>query len=352
MKRLIISLVLVLSILTFNHQRVSAAQLKGAAFTANIVAPENQKNEKDPFFNLQVTPGQKQTLTIELVNQTSRPLILSVEPSTAITTINGQISYAGTGKTFDQSLKHPFSKMGIKKQKISLNGNEDRKVSFTYTVPKDKFDGSIMGGLLIKQLKSDDTVADERKSDKDTIKIENAFQQTIAVVMNENSKEIKTDLRLQSAHTGMSGQGNAAILANVRNVSPMAFGGLKIEAQVINADNLAVVYKNTAEDLSMAPNSNFDFAIPVGAQSVKAGNYTLKLTASSGVRKWNMNTNFTVTDAQASKLNKQNLTIKHDYTWLWILSIISGIILLAAILILFYYLGGRRAEKQSRTRDE
>ena len=62
-------------------------------FSVNPVLPENQIGESG-YFNLQMSPGQSQTLTITLKNTTDKTVVVEEEIASATTNINGVVEYS------------------------------------------------------------------------------------------------------------------------------------------------------------------------------------------------------------------------------------------------------------------
>lgn len=95
-------------------------------------------------------------------------------------------------------------------------------------------------------------------------------------------------------------------------------------------------------ELSMAPNSNFNYSVDWENQELKPGKYKLHLVAKNKDDKWEWTKDFTISSDEAKKANDKALGLEKDYTWLYI----TGGILLLLILITVTYLIGRRTAKK------
>lgn len=102
--------------------------------------------------------------------------------------------------------------------------------------------------------------------------------------------------------------------------------------------------------MQMAPNSNFNLSVPLKGDRLKAGTYTMKIEAygqkdqngsypfqAKGSQKeekyryhWSLEKDFEIKADVAKKLNDSDVTIKKDYTWVYIL---IGIVLLLLIIL-------------------
>lgn len=74
-------------------------------FSVNPVLPENQIGESG-YFNLQMSPGQSQTLTITLKNTTDKTVVVEEEIASATTNINGVVEYSPNKIKADSTLKY------------------------------------------------------------------------------------------------------------------------------------------------------------------------------------------------------------------------------------------------------
>ena len=62
-----------------------------------------------------------------------------------------------------------------------------------------------------------------------------------------------------------------------------------------------ILYKHKMEKFSVAPNSNFDFNIPIGLNTFKPGTYHFTGKATGDGRTWKWEKEFKVGEAQAKK---------------------------------------------------
>ena len=104
--------------------------------------------------------------------------------------------------------------------------------------------------------------------------------------------------------------------------------------------------------MQMAPNSHFSYPISLEGQKLEAGTYVLKSVAYSGkndegqykvkngdeeetyLYKWEFEKEFTVAGDVARDLNRKDVTIEEDNTWLYLL--IGLLLLIIAFLIVWY----------------
>ncbi len=153
------------------------------------------------------------------------------------------------------------------------------------------------------------------------------------------------------------------IQANLSNSAPAYLSQLNVSSTVTSKTDSQLNYTYNNSAMQMAPNSNFDLAIPVSKQgdlnggtsaALKPGKYHLHLIAygekstdgkyettvdGSKVKykyKWEFDKDFEVTSSEAEKLNKTDPTVeKQNFNWLIIIGIIIIILLIILIFLLF-----------------
>ena len=80
---------------------------------------------------------------------------------------------------------------------------------------------------------------------------------------------------------------------------------------------------------------------------MKAGNYQARVQVSAQARSWNLVKNFTISPAEARKLNRNDPNIKPNY-WPLILVLIIVVLLLIALLFYWFYKHGQRQATQMK----
>jgi len=129
-----------------------------------------------------------------------------------------------------------------------------------------------------------------------------------------------------------------AVLATIHNPEAAVVSKLKVTTKVTKKGSDKVLYSSTNDNLIMAPNSNFKYATFLDKQPMKAGDYTIKVTATTKDAKWKAKTwhwqrDFKITTEQARQSNRQ---AKNDpeapiSIWWYVLAVIAIAGLSAAI---------------------
>lgn len=336
-------LVMGVTILTFGgYQQVAHAENVG--YTVNAVLPKNQDDKNATYFALRMKPNQAQDLAIMITNQTKTASKFRVNVNQAITNNNGVIDYSQANAKLDSSLK-----VGIKDiidQKslptVTVPGKSSKKVTVHVKMPAQKINGMILGGINVQK------VANHEKKAQKGVAITNTFAYVVGLRLRESAFNVAPNMNLLTVQAGQTNSLNQ-VKAKLQNPEPGIMSGLKVTAKVTQAGDSKVVLQNEKSNMGMAPNSNFDYAIPWGNKQLKAGTYTLTLDATAkGGYHWHFVKNFKITQAQIGKLaNKYNQPQKSYFWWF----VIGGLIILILLIIILYLLLKNRRSKDDTTGD-
>ena len=74
-----------------NTLSANAAEMK---FAVTAVIPENQIDKNQTYFDLKMQPGQKQTIQVQMKNDTNKEVVVESFANTAITNSNGITDYS------------------------------------------------------------------------------------------------------------------------------------------------------------------------------------------------------------------------------------------------------------------
>ncbi|MED3687101.1 DUF916 and DUF3324 domain-containing protein [Bacillus thuringiensis] len=303
--------------------KVEAADMK-YSIEANI--PENQLDKNLTYFDLKMEPGKKQTISLKLKNHSDKIANFSIEPHTAATNRNGVIDYSKKLEKKDSSMKYSFEELITGETKHTLQPNEEKNVEFTIQMPEESYDGIILGGFYIH--KEVDTAAKEKEK---SVQIKNDYSYVIGVKLSETLKELEPRLQLNEVKPNLENY-RTVVTANLQNTKSVIVSGLNVDAKVYKKGSNSVLHETNKEGMSMAPNSNFDFAINWDNQELKPGKYHLKLAAKDKMdRTWEFEKDFEIKGKESKSLNKEAVELKDDNTKLYI--IIGACVLLISILL-------------------
>lgn len=336
MKKLFWPLVL-LATLVFGGWTMTA-QAENLNYTVKAELPDNQINDKVSYFDLKVKPGQKQDLTITINNNDSQEHRYTVSPNLAVTNDNGIIDYSQNKAKADASLKFNVKTALSKKQVVTVPAKTSKKVTVRLTVPTKRFDGVALGGInVIQELKTS-------KKKASGMTIDNQYAYVIGLQLTETDDiSIKPNMKLHQIKAAQLNYRNY-VTANLQNNRPVIMHGLKIKSYITTTNSSKKLMVTSKDNLSMAPNSNFNFAMGDGTKQLKAGKYTLHLTATADEGKWQFTKNFTITDKQANDLNKTAVGDETQNNYFWWFVALGVIILILLGSIIWLVMKNRRRQ--------
>lgn len=326
----------------------NAASAGDIGFNVSAQIPKNQINKKNSFFDLRMKSGQTEKLQVKVFNISNEDVTVKAAIHTAWTSTGGAIEYVKPAKTFDSSLRYKMSDISKiqGKQTITIPAHKSRVVTANVKVPKTNFNGVILGGWYF-----------ERKDSKVTGTVKGAsnmtnkysyvigMKYTLGQVPNPSMSLGKVEAGLGNYHRG--------VIADLRNTTAVIIPNLKMDTTVTNRDGGSVVKHVKKENVQMAPNTTFKYAMLYGKTPMKAGNYHLHMVVKNTDRKWVFDRNFTITQAQASKVNKDSVETAGISIWLLVaLGALGMLLLILLILLIIYLIRRRRRDDEDEDEDE
>jgi Bacterial protein of unknown function (DUF916)./Protein of unknown function C-terminal (DUF3324). len=329
-------------------------------FSVDPILPTNQAHPKVGYYDLLLAPGQKQIITVKLSNQTDNMVAVDVSVASATTNINGVVEYNPNSIKPDSSLKYNIKDYTKGPGKVEIPAKTVKNIQVEVTMPNSSFDGLIAGGITFKQDKSQIKAS---KSDSQGISIQNQYQFVVGLLMQQTDKLVPPVLDMTNVFPDQVNHRNV-INANFKNSAKGFLKNMVIDANVTHKGQTDVLYKVQKDNMSMAPNSNFNFPLQLSGKRFQAGIYTYKadvygLKDSEGKYSygkdvhgnpqhyryhWKFSKDFTISSSKASNLNTQDVTVQPDNSWIyWLIGII---LLLILILIFFFILWKRRKEEK------
>ncbi|AYG00854.1 DUF916 and DUF3324 domain-containing protein [Lactococcus allomyrinae] len=328
-------------------------------FSVNPVLPENQIGQSG-YFNLEMNPGQSQTLTVTLKNSTEKTVIVEEAIASATTNINGVIEYSPNKIKPDRTLKYNLADYATMPKEITLTPKSSQQVKINVKMPDETFKGVIAGGITFKE-KDSGTTASKSKG----LSIQNKYAYVVALLMQQDKTVVAPDLKMNAVAPGQVNYRNV-INANLQNPNAGYLNQMYAQATIKGLSNTSLSYTANKEMMQMAPNTNFDYPIAIGeGKRLEAGKYRLTMTvygqkdangkysskdAAGKAQKfdyrWQFTRDFTISGETARKLNAKDVTVKPE-AWYKNWLIWMGIILiLLALLFLFFLLWKRRKDEE------
>lgn len=300
-------------------------------FSVNAVIPDNQIDKEKSYFDLKVTPGEKQKLIVKLRNTTDKEIVINPHIQSAKTNKNGVIDYTPNKIKKDDTLKIAMEDVAKVPEEVTVPPQSEKDLTIEVTVPKDKFDGVILGGIYLKE----DTSKNKEEDKENDVAIKNEYSYVVALQMRQNDNKVKPMLHMNEVNPETQNARNV-IVANIQNSEPMIISKLKIDATVNkkgSKDNLAILKK---ENLQVAPNSNFNIAVPLEGEKLEAGTYILNMKAESAGKEWQFKKEFSISADKATTMNEKDVTLEKETPTM--LYIFLGVAFLIVIAVVIYFI--------------
>lgn len=329
--------VLFLLLLAFSFPILSQAQDSQLAFYVTPEFSNNQVDGSNRYFDLNLSPGQTETLAVTLQNASSEAIQIAITPHTAYTNVHGVVEYGKEAAEPDPTLVHSLADLLETPEVIDLAGNETKTVEVPLHMPKEAFEGFLAGGLRITEVQEDEETTEESG---EGVAIKNEFAYVLGVVVSNSRDSVQPELDLLDVFADQLNYRNV-ISATLQNVTPIFVNRMTVEASVHKEGENDVLYEAHAEQLQMAPNSHFHFPISLKGDRFQSGNYVLRLKATSGDEEWEWERPFTVEGETARSLNRQDVTIDTSVNWGYVA---LGLIILLLVVSLVYLIVKRRKD--------
>lgn len=303
--------------------------------------PQSQIEGTASYYNLNLNPGETETLVLLLQNDKEEPIEVKVTAHTAFTNVHGVVEYGKTAEQVDPTLLYSIDELIEPIDTIELAAKESKRVELTLKMPTDSFEGVLAGGLRIEEVRPEEENVDNGES----IAIKNEFSYVVGVLARNSRTTVQPDLELLDVFADQVNYRNV-ISATLQNFTPTFVNRLEVEATVHRDGEDEVLYEANQSQLQMAPNSNFNFPISLEGDRFQSGEYVLNMTARSGEEEWKWTKKFTIEADEARKLNRADVTIDTSTNW-WMIGAIGLFFIILVIMI--YVLFKKRKQKKANS---
>lgn len=308
--------------------------------------PTSQVADSNSYFDLNLAPGQTETLTLTLQNATDDPRTIQVTPHTAYTNVMGVVEYGKDADKPDPTLPYSLADQIETPEPIVLAGKETKTVEIALYMPKEAFEGFLAGGLRISEVADEQDVPDPAG---EGVAIKNEYAYVLGVVVSNSRDSVKPDLDLLDVFADQLNYRNV-ISATIQNFTPTFVNRLSVEASVHRKGENDVLYEAHEEQMQMAPNSHFNFPISLNGDRFRSGDYVLNLTARSGEEEWHWTEEFTIKADEARSLNQEDVTIDSSLNW-WMIGSIGLTLLLVGLLLYLIFHKKQVNENAQKTKE-
>lgn len=195
-------------------------------FSVTPVLTENQNPEVPSYFDLTVTPNQKQTLKIKIKNNSNESVKYKLYVNTATTNQNGIIDYSINNFEKDESLKLSLKDcLTLTEQLVDVPANSEKEVSLELSVPETPFEGIALGGITV-----------EPSIEKGSNGVNNIFTRTLAIQLTETAKKISPKLEGGEVKVSQENLRNN-VKFELRNITPTIISKVNAEIAITKKGN-------------------------------------------------------------------------------------------------------------------
>lgn len=313
-----------------------------AGFTVESVIPENQVDKEQTYYYLKLLPEQKQTIQVKVISTKKEPVTVGVAVHDAISSSIGAIDYAAVTPKLDASLKNPLTNLvkikdGIKE--VTVQNFEEKIIEYEITMPKAPFSGVKLGSLRF--------VKKAEESTKKQTGLAAEYARVIALMVTENEDKESfhhgAELHLKSVRLDIA-SGRKVIAAKIQNDQPKVLKDMTVKGSVRKKGETTILAAHEMDNYSVAPNSNFDFTIPLGLDRFLPGTYVFTGEAKGDGRTWKWEKEFTVGRKIAEEVNNKNVYTTKVPDWVpW-----AAALLILSLIGLLVYLTYRKRSWHER----
>lgn len=294
-----------------------------SGFSWEVIYPENQLDQTKGYYDLLMEPGQKQVLSLKLLNSSLIESVVRIQLSTATTNSNGVIEYGPSSLEPDKSLIHDFSDLVKGPETVTIPPESSQLVEFVVELPETPFEGYVAGGIQLTPVVKREEGFFEKKE-----LIVNKYAFLIGVLISESdTSQIKPELQLNGIYPKYQ-LGNRALVVNFSNSQGVYMEGMKVTVQVRKKNKTQTLFEIEKQDMRMAPHSMIEFNVPLGDKKLAAGEYTVQTEVKAATGKWSWTEDIKVTEKEVAELNgnkkESNQTGSSYGGWITITILIVG----------------------------
>lgn len=323
-KRLTVFFAALLLVLTVLLPVTTVKAAPDKSYAIQAILPDNQINKDESFFDLKITPKKEQTLKVLIANTGSKPIKVTAEINNAYTADSGVIGYDKfNAQPYKSKLPSLTSLVdGKRKQVVELDTGENKTVEFKVKSPDSEYSGIILGGIT--------TTASVSPTKSKNINIKNQVRYVKGVVLRSKDDGVMPEMHLTSA-APRAVAGSTGISYMLDNTAPININKVTLTAKIKHGDK-TINYKQ--DNLQIAPNSQFNYFIPI--KDLSAGTYKAHLTLKndSGFEK-SFDRSITIQQKQVDDVKSATQPKQQSNNKQWI-GIIVGILILIAVAVWMY----------------
>ena len=296
--------VLAVLLITAAMLSVPAAAIAGG-FSVTPVLPDNQRVHRgNSFFDLLVTPGQVQELTINVHNTTGREILVTVDLFTPSTNQNGDINYTSRG-LLDETLRHSFEDIARGPEGFVVIppgfGDDATQIPITLTVPNEPFEGVILGSIHVLR----EPTQEEIDAAGEILHLYAAVTAVQLVLSEDAVESVPVEFVLGDNISLDLVNYMSTIVVPIRNPHPRIIRYAQVNAQIFQRGNRNPIFDYEMTHVEFAPNSIFPLSfVDHQGFSILPGDYTAVIAIDFEGTVWNFEKSFTIDEQTAAQVTE------------------------------------------------
>lgn len=165
--------------------------------------------------------------------------------------------------------------------------------------------------------------------------------------MSETDSPVEPEISFNSIKPGLSNYRNA-FFVNYSNTAMTFVGDMSVEFDVRKKGTDTILYDTKKTDMKMAPTSMINFPLLLNGDEMKAGSYTGHVLVTSGDKHWEWEEDFTVSQEEVDKYNKQDVSLVQEQgiNWKLILIIVGSVLIVGLVIFLLVYFYKKKNKKK------
>lgn len=298
-------------------------------YSVSADIPSNQIDKSLNYFDLMMKPGEEQDVSVTITNQSDEKETFKLSINNALTTENGEIDYTNHGVEPDESLNYSMEKLVTNnRQEVEIKPGETTKVIFRISLPTEKIEGIVLGGIHISKQQK------ETASNKKNMTIKNTYSYIIGLQIRQETTSVTPEINLTDIKTSLVNN-HLTVVTNLQNSVASLLRKVSIDTKITKKQDSKLLMQTKKENMSIAPNTNFNFLIDGENAEFSSELYTLNMHVSSDQGDWNFTKDFKVKNKQVIQMTEK---VKTDNSRsVYILSSIIAVFILGGFFIYFMF---------------
>lgn len=301
-------------------------------FSVSAIIPENQIDKNLSYFDLKMEPEMTQTIQVMITNNSNEEITSNIAVNAASTGTNGIIAYSEHGIQ-DKSMKYSIEDIAkVDTPEVVIPANKSTVVDIQLTMPKESYDGVILGGIYITA----ESNVEGEESSSDGFEIENKIAYALGLKLTENDKQVEPNMNLKTIEPSLEAM-RTAMNIKLQNSEPIIMKNVMIDAQIYKKGESEVLHSAKTTTAEISPNSSFDFVVDWENNKIEPGQYRLKMRVEYKDDYWEWDEDFEVKDDASSAVNDDAINIENEFP-IWII-VVAGTGVLSILLYLAFIFG-------------